>query len=180
MPKKPLFPALAVCIVLILAGAACNLPTVPDGPGDAASTPTAAPESSEVRIYMVALDDNGASGPLVVGCGDSLVEVRREIPPTTQPLRAALEELLAQKDQYYGESGLYNALYQSNLSVQSAAVMEESIATVELTGQLVVGGTCDAPRVKAQIVQTILGAGEFSWAEVFINGQPIDEVLSQE
>ena len=63
---------------------------------------------------MVAIGDNGAAGKRA-GCGDSLVPVNIEAPYTQGVLKAALEYLLAQKSQYYGQSGLYNALYQSNL-----------------------------------------------------------------
>lgn len=174
---------LAAGLACLLAALACGLPIGGIQPTAAveptsAVEPTAPAQVSEIRIYMIAVGDNGASGP-PIGCGDSLIEVRRAVAPTTQPVRAALDTLLAEKNQYYGESGLYNALYQSNLSVQSVDVSADGVATVQLTGEVTLGGTCDVPRFKAQIVQTILSAGEIQWAEVFINGQTIDEVLSQ-
>ena len=76
--------------------------------------PSNAPQS--VNIFLIAVGDNGSSGK-IVGCGDSLIPVQLSIPPTQGVLRAALEALLALNDQYYGESGLYNALYASDLQL---------------------------------------------------------------
>src|SRR5690348_4697167 len=68
------------------------------------------------NIYLIAIGDNGHSGP-VVGCQDSLVPVTGldigNQPTTEDKISAALGKLFAIHDQYYGESGLYNALYQS-------------------------------------------------------------------
>lgn len=141
--------------------------------------PTSAAGAQEVLIYLIALEDNGASGP-PVGCGDSLIAVRRQVTPAEQPIVTALTELLSLKSQFYGESGLYNALYQSELALQSVEVSEEGLAAVMLVGQIRLGGTCDAPRVKAQIVQTVLSADGVQWVEVFVNGEPIDDLLSQQ
>ncbi|HXV99446.1 MAG TPA: hypothetical protein VEC93_13565, partial [Anaerolineae bacterium] len=88
---------------------------------------------SRIKIYLVALDDNGQNGPKI-GCGDSLVAVEREITPTLAPLRAAIEELLAVHEQYYGQSGLYNALYQSDLHLENVAIDEHGKTTIHLSG----------------------------------------------
>ena len=71
----------------------------------------------QTQIYLIALEDDGQSGE-PVGCGDSAIPVTVDIEPTIAPLTAALENMFAIDEQYYGQSGLYNALYQSNLSVQ--------------------------------------------------------------
>jgi hypothetical protein len=68
-----------------------------------------------------------------VGCGDSAVPAQVEIPPTAGTLKAALTALLSIKDQFYGQSGLYNALYQSDLQVESVSI-DNGIASVYLTG----------------------------------------------
>jgi hypothetical protein len=49
--------------------------------------------------------------------------------------KAAIQALISLKVQYYGESGLYDVLYQSDLQLD---------------------GECDFPRVQAQINQTAL------------------------
>jgi hypothetical protein len=107
-----------------------------------------------IKIVLIALEDNGQSGTLV-GCGDSAIPVTVAIPRTQGVLRAALEKLLSAKQQFYGESGYYNALYQSDLQV-ARVVIERGKAVVHLTGSIRLGGTCDAPRVEAQIEQTAL------------------------
>ncbi len=136
--------------------------------------PTAA--KNEVLIYLIALEDNGKSGPLV-GCGDSAVPVSVSIQPTPGVLKAAFQILLANKNRNYGGSGLYNALYQSNLKLESAKI-ENGIATLQLSGSLTLGGECDNPRVKAQLEQTALQFTTVQSVAIFINNRPLDDVLS--
>lgn len=200
--KRYLFPLVFTLAVLILAGAACAVPLasapVPTAtlPAPAPSltprpatptaalaeatatlVPTLAPETSEVQIYLVALGDNGATGK-AVGCGDSLVPVRQSIQPTRQPIAAALGALFAIKQQNYGQSGLYNALWQADLRVDSAEIDSTGLAIVNLSGQPRMGGECDIPRFKGQIEQTILGVGGVRRADIFLNDKPIDQALS--
>ena len=141
----------------------------------AASTSTAAAEQT-VKIVLIELEGNGQSGPLV-GCGDSAIPITVTIPHTQGVLRAALEKLLSAKQQFYGESGYYNALYQSNLQVASVKI-EQGKAIIHLTGTLMLGGTCDAPRVEAQIEQTALQFSTVSDVAVFVNDVPLEDVLS--
>jgi hypothetical protein len=120
---------------------------------------------------MVGLGDGS------VGCNDSVVAVRRDVPRTPAPLTAALNLLLSQKSQYYGESGLYNALYQSNLRIASIS-RAGSAWTIRLTGSLTIGGVCDAPRVQAQLEQTALQFSTVQSVRYFVNGQALETVLS--
>ena len=105
-----------------------------------------------VKIFLIAVGDNGVSGDLI-GCGDSAVPVQVEITPTQGVLKAALQALLAIKTRDYGQSGLYNALYQSNLQLDSVKI-ENGTASIYLSGSLMLGGECDNPRVEAQLMQT--------------------------
>jgi hypothetical protein len=144
--------------------------------------PTAAPPTSTtaseqtVKIVLIELEGNGQSGPLV-GCGDSAIPITVTIPPTQGVLRAALEKLFSAKQQFYGESGYYNALYQSDLEVASVKI-EQGNAIVHLTGSITLGGVCDAPRVQAQIEQTALQFSTVSEVTVFVNDVPLEDVLS--
>jgi hypothetical protein len=145
------------------------------------STVPAVPTSTtaaqqNVKIVLIALEDNGQSGTLV-GCGDSAIPINVTIPPTQGVLKAALEKLLSAKQQFYGESGYYNALYQSDLQV-ARVIIEQGKAIIHLTGTLMLGGTCDAPRVEAQIEQTALQFSTVSDVAVFINDVPLEEALS--
>jgi hypothetical protein len=129
-----------------------------------------------VKIVLIALEDNGQSGPLV-GCGDSAIPINVTIPPTKAVLKAALEKLFSAKKQFYGESGYYNALYQSDLQVAKVTI-EQGKAIIHLTGTLMLGGVCDAPRVEAQIEQTALQFSTVNDVAVFINDVPLEEALS--
>lgn len=144
--------------------------------------PTAAPPTSTsaseqfVKIVLIELEGNGQSGPLV-GCGDSAIPITVTIPRTQGVLRAALEKLFTAKQQFYGESGYYNALYQSDLQVASVTI-EQGNAIIQLTGTITLGGVCDAPRVQAQIEQTALQFSTVSDVTVFVNDVPLEEALS--
>ena len=139
--------------------------------------PTSTAVQQTVKIFLIALEDNGQSG-ILVGCGDSAVPVTVVIPRTQGVLKAALEKLLSIKEQYYGESGLYNALYQSDLQLKSVTI-DQGKAIIHLTGTVMLGGVCDAPRVEAQIKQTALQFSTVSDVEVFINDILLEDALSQ-
>lgn len=132
---------------------------------------TTGPTFRQVRIYLISMETGS------VGCGDEAVAVRRNITPTTAPLTAALNQLLSLKTQYYGESGLYNALYQSNLKVQEIT-RSGTTWTVKLTGTLQLGGVCDNPRVQAQLEQTALQFDTVKSVRFLINGVPLEQLLS--
>jgi hypothetical protein len=142
----------------------------------ATSLPTDVPVSHTVQVFLIAVGDNGQTGS-PVGCGDSAVPVQVQTPPTSQVLQAALATLLSIKDQFYGQSGLYNALYQSDLQLESITIVAGK-ASVYLTGTLLMGGECDTPRVRAQLEQTILQFPTVTEADIFINGKPLADVLS--
>ncbi len=130
-----------------------------------------------VQIYMVALEGDQA-GLEQFGCGDQLVAVDVVIQPTVAVLQAAITELLAVEDEYYGQSGLYNALYQSDLKIDKLG-LQNGLASIYLTGDLVLGGTCDSPRIQAQLEQTALQFSTINQVQVYINGTPLEEYLSQ-
>ena len=130
------------------------------------------------NIYMIALNDAGQSGQ-PVGCGDSAVPVLRTFPPTVAPLTAALQILLAQRTQYYGESGLYNALYQSNLMLEGVNIVNR-VANINLVGQLTIGGVCDAPRLQAQIELTARQFSTIDGVTINVNGVSLSQLLSSQ
>jgi len=125
------------------------------------------------KIFLIALEDGGKSGP-AVGCGDSLVAVEIEVPTA----RSALQTLLDQHDRLYGQSGLYSALYQSQLTI-SRFEKKGGKVEVDLTGTLTLGGTCDSPRVKDQLMATIRQSADVEIpVTIRINGKLLDDVLS--
>jgi hypothetical protein len=150
---------------------------VPASPAATSVPPTDTPSALNVQVFLIALEDNGQSGKLV-GCGDSAVPVQVTTAPTQGVLRVALEALLSIKEQFYGESGLYNALYQSDLRVEGVTI-EDGLATIHLSGTLMLSGVCDNPRVEAQIEETALQFSTVSQVAVFVNDVPLEEVLSE-
>ncbi len=135
--------------------------------------PSDYPVEATVNIYLVALDDNGQSGPLI-GCQDSIIAVERPIAPIQAPLRTAIEELLSLQVQTYGEADLYNALYQSTLTVHDITI-ENRHAMIYLSGAYLINGVCDDPRVEAQLEYTAKQFAEIDSADVYINGQLIGD-----
>jgi hypothetical protein len=144
-------------------------------------TPTATPSDglfTRTNIYLIAIGDAGQTGK-EIGCDDSVVPVEVEIEPTIAPLRAALEQLLAIDTETYGQSGLYSALYASDLTVGSIDIVQGK-ATIALSGDLVLAGVCDNPRVAAQLEETALQFSTVNQVEILLNGEPLDQVLSQQ
>lgn len=143
-------------------------------------TPAANPASTMVNgvnVFFIAIDDNGRSGKLI-GCGDSVIPVQVEIAPSGDPIKSALDKLFSYDQQAVGQNDLYNALYQSKLKVDSISIDANGKATVDLSGEYLLGGVCDNPRFEAQIKETILQFPEVKEADVFINGKPLQEILS--
>jgi hypothetical protein len=132
---------------------------------------------TKIKLFLIAIEDNGKSG-VKVGCGDSLIPIERSIPKTTEPLKAAYEQLLSIKTKIFEETKLYNALYQSELSIRSIKIVS-GIAKIDLSGTLQLGGTCDTPRVEQQLRQTAFQFAQVKTTDIKINDVPLSEALSQ-
>ena len=167
--------------------AAVGLTLIPATPGGASrATPTAAASANRtatvpagkmrVQVFLIALDDNGKAGKKI-GCGDSVVAVERLITQTNAPLTATLNDLLAIRDQTYGQSGLYNALAQSSLKIEGINIVAAK-ATISLSGKLTLNGECDNPRVEAQIKETALQFSTVKDVAILLNNVPLDRALS--
>lgn len=157
---------------------AATLPitATPLAPSPPSLPQTSQPGQQTVQIFLIALEDNGQSGKKI-GCDDSVIPVPVTITPTLGVLRAALEELLSVEDIYYGVTGLYNALHQSELVLDSVSIVQGK-ATIHLSGTFMLSGVCDNPRVEAQLEETALQFPTVSQVSVFVNGKPLEEVLS--
>lgn len=168
--------ALVVAIAPVGSGfeAISNVFNVSESGGDEPSDP-AAIGFDQTQIYLVAVGDAGQSGQQF-GCGDSLVPVTVEIEPTLGILTAALEQLVNLDEQFYGESGLYNALYQSDLTLEDVQI-EEGEAQISLSGEIMQGGACDTPRIQAQLEETALQFATVDQVTILVNGLPLDEVI---
>jgi hypothetical protein len=148
------------------------------------SVPMALAAQELASIYLIAVDDDGQSGTRV-GCGDSLIPVQVDIgdqPTTEAKIRASLEALFAVEGAFYGESGLFNALHQSDLTVESVRLdfhmAPNDRAVVYLGGSLLSGGTCDDPRIVGQITATVSQFESIEHTAIVYNGDLLEFVLS--
>ncbi len=132
---------------------------------------------SNINIYLVALEDNGKSGKKI-GCEDSVVPVKQNVEPSAAPLKAAIEKLLSLKEQNFGQSGLYNSLYQSNLKLDQVVIDATGSAVIKLSGTIALGGVCDNPRFKSQLEETALQFPTVKTLMIYINDNTLDEALS--
>ncbi len=132
--------------------------------------------TTRVKLFFIALNDNGRSGK-AVGCGDSVVFRERDIPKTESVLKDTLTMLFSAKQQYYGTSRLYNALFQSDLRVTGISA-HDGVFTVDLAGKLVLTGVCEDARIKAQIMETIMQFPTVKQVNVFVNGVALESLLS--
>ena len=130
----------------------------------------------EIKVYLVANDDDGKMGRKI-GCGDSLVPVKRTIKATGSLLKAAIEELLAIPQEYTDEGKqLENYWRGTNLQVKSVKI-SAGVATVLITGELSVAGVCDEPRIESQIEETARQFPSVKKLRVFVNGRALKEAI---
>ncbi len=128
-----------------------------------------------VKVFYISLGTGSATN--TIGCGDSAVSLQFFLPSTTTPLTAALHLLLNNHAHILQPSGLYNALYQSNLHIASV-VISNGIATVKLAGTMALGGECDDPRFLAQLQKTAEQFSTVKEARIFVNDKPLQQLLS--
>ncbi len=164
----------AIAIVLTSPGGKPVASATPSATKNSSSSPIATEsEKTTVKVYMIKLADNGP-----VGCGDFLIPVDRQIPKTTTILRATLDELLSLRRTEFPDAQVYSSLFSSNLKTESVSIVNGK-AIIKLTGTVSLGGVCDSPRVEAQLTETAKQFPTVKEVEIFINNQPIKDVLSE-
>jgi sporulation and spore germination protein len=131
--------------------------------------------SQEVRVYLVAVGDNGRAGKKI-GCDDSLVAVTRPIKSTAAPLKAALQELLSTPSQSSGSPKLENFWKGQNLKLTSVSIRGNT-ATIRISGEVYVAGVCDEPRIEAQIEETARQFPNVKRVNVFIGKRSLAEAI---
>jgi LysM repeat protein len=131
------------------------------------------PRSSNelVQIFLIIPEDNGASG-LKVGCNDSAIAVwqdQEKTGNTATDLKASMEALFAIRTATYGQSGLVHSLDTTDVEVDNVTV-EGDFATIEMSGDFLLIGTCGDARMQAQIFLTIFQYQDINRAFVTMNG----------
>lgn len=135
------------------------------------------------KIFLIAPDDDGKLGKQI-GCGDSVVSVDgqsrdelTQLSPTADRLKAAYEQIVTDKFSNLGMAGYRNFLADSTLTVDDILLSGGS-ALIKLSGNLVINGTCDNPRIEAQLVETALQFPEVREVTILLNGTALQDHLS--
>ena len=131
----------------------------------ASDAPEPMPQEMTFETYLVARAPTDAEGEQI-GCEDVLVASSQTATQDGHPLRVALNALFATA----ATDSLDNAV--EGLSVGDVTV-EDGTATVQLAGDLNLGGVCDHPRVEAQLKRTALQFADVDSVAFFINGEPL-------
>lgn len=131
--------------------------------------------SQQVKVYLIALDDNGKAGKKI-GCDDSVVAVTRTIKKTTAPLSAALTQLLLTPPHPAETPKLENFWKGENLRLRSVAI-NNFTATIRLSGDVFVAGICDIPRIESQIEETAKQFPNVKRVKVFIGNQTLRNAI---
>lgn len=188
MRKNHLFCILLSILVVILLPACSifaedgsNRPPIDQQPGLPTSeirpvVTATHPVDQMVTIYVVAVEDKGISGKKI-GCDDSLVAIQIESKSILNFPWNAVETLLRLEPADLQESGFYSAFNQSDLTLVKYET-QDGLAKVYLEGDLMIGGVCDHPRIEEQLYATILQDNQIEKAEIFINGEKLEEYLS--
>jgi hypothetical protein len=128
-----------------------------------------------IKIYLVALGDNGKTGKKI-GCDDSLIAVTRDIKKTNAPLTAAIAELLQTPQHPEGSPNLENFWKGNNLKVKSISLVNGT-ATIRLSGRVFVAGVCDEPRIQSQIEATARQFRTVKNVRVFLGKQTLADAI---
>ncbi len=165
-PRRP-FPWLLPLV--LLAGLACCARR------DSAQGLEAGTRTTKVNVYVVALNDHGATGR-ATGCGDSAVPLEVDLPAPAPALEGALAALLALQDDAETR-GLYNALAHSPLKLDRIDRTGPEVR-VYLSGYVELGGDCDGPRILSQLTETVLQFHDVQHAQIFLDGKPLQGALA--
>lgn len=130
-----------------------------------------------VWIYFI---QQGTGGPI---CGDTAVPVGSGVEQSgdiEEDLDKALSVLFSYNDDNVG--GLYNPLSKSNLRVNGVNFNSDNgLMTVDLSGTYKpTGDKCDNTRVKAQVWQTIRQWREVKATNIYLNGIPFGDRVSND
>jgi len=134
-----------------------------------------AENTSSVKVYLVALGDNGKTGKKI-GCDDSLVPVTRTINKTAAPLTAALAQLLATPQHPAVNPKLENFWKGRDLTLKSVSIRGNT-ATIYISGEVFVAGICDIPRIESQIEETARQFPTVKRVKVFVGGRTLRNAI---
>jgi hypothetical protein len=128
-------------------------------------------------MYLI---QEGTGGPI---CGDSVIPVSSGVERTgsvESDISSALKQLFSIKSAYVG--GYLNSLYRSRLRVNNVKFNSKNgLINVDLQGSYQpTGDPCDNSRVKAQIWSTIRQYQEVKATNIYLDGIPFGDRVSND
>lgn len=135
------------------------------------------PDKEHYKIYMVAEGDKGRQGKKF-GCDDSLVAIERQV-VSGSTISDVYQDFLDIHDQKYEDTGLTNALYQSDLHLDSGSILGGT-AHIFLSGTLKKpADDCERQRIQAMLEEPAKQFDGVRSIDVKVNNIPLDEALKQ-
>lgn len=140
-------------------------------PADSATSTSNGDDVPAVSTVSIALlDYTGEATGVMRGC-DSVVMAERDVPRTTMPLTAALEELFSIQQEEVAGWNNFIAKTKDTLSFERA-IVEGGTAHIYLSGELSgLAGVCDNPRARIQIEETALQFPTVENVQLYLNGE---------
>lgn len=147
------------------------------------NTPTIQPNPDPIALNAFFGAPEGQTsdyGP--IGCDSYLIPVQlAEVPastPVDQQVAAALNALFGVTEQFYTENQLFNALSLSSLTVTTVSVDANGLATIAISGDVMLSGVCADAIFAAQIETTAQQIGGVTGTAITINGTPLADIIS--
>lgn len=133
------------------------------------------PDKEHYKIYMIAEGDNGKQGKRF-GCSDSLVTVERQV-VSGSVISDVYQDFLDIHDQKFEDTELTNALYGSDLHLDSATVQGHT-AYILLSGTLKKPvDDCERQRITAQLEEPAKQFQGVKEIDIKVNSAPLSEAL---
>lgn len=115
-------------------------------------------DENSVVVFLTAekAEYKGDDAYMEFGCESLLVPVRRTLTKTQSDLAHAIVELITIKETAYFDQGLRNAVAPSAPTIKLTNIhYEDGVRVIDFEGSFLSAGTCDDPRIKAQIEETV-------------------------
>jgi hypothetical protein len=135
------------------------------------------PDKEHYKIYMIAEGDKGKQGKKF-GCDDSLVAIERQV-VSGSTLSDVYQDFLDVRDQKFEDTDLINALYQSDLHLDSASIQAHT-AHIFLSGTLKKpADDCERQRIQAVLEEPAKQFEGVKEVDLKINNIALEEALKQ-
>lgn len=116
------------------------------------------PDANSVVVFLTAekADYKGKDAYMEFGCESLLIPIRRTVEKTQSDLALAIVELITIKETAYFDQGIRNAVAPSAPTIRLTNISYDGkTRVIDFEGQFTSAGTCDDPRIKAQIEETV-------------------------